>query len=191
MFGNELFRQGDDVLRLCAKQPDGFDVVAQRAFTECDHLFRRVGDREQRWRGLVHPGIGRLCRKHHRHQQRVGIDVREFAARFGIGVREAAERLFDLSRTPRLGRYRHGSRLLDRGAGHDARIVASHDPRQWPRPRTPIVFGAADAAPLARRSPIYRTANVHEHAMIRSSEFKVCKVSAWTGSRNGRSTCCR
>ena len=89
MLGDQFLRQRDHVLRLVAVKPDRLDVVAHALLAERDHFFRRVGGGKQRGRRLVDAGIGRLRRQHHRDQQRVGIDVSEFAARFGIGALES------------------------------------------------------------------------------------------------------
>ena len=99
-FGDQLFRQRDDVLGLVAIEPDGLDVVAHLLFAEREHLLRRVGDREQRARRLVDAGVGRLRRQHHGDQQRVGIEMFEFALRLRIGLAKTAEGLVDLGRRP-------------------------------------------------------------------------------------------
>ena len=58
---------------------------------ERHHLRGRVGDGEQRRRGLVDAGVGRLRRQHHRDQQREGIDVFELALRLRLGGGETLE----------------------------------------------------------------------------------------------------
>jgi hypothetical protein len=63
---------------------------------EFDHLFRRVGNGEQRPCRLVDARIRRLCRQRHRNDQRERINVFQFAFRLGPLDREAAENLLDL-----------------------------------------------------------------------------------------------
>ncbi len=101
MLGHQPARQLDHVLGLGAEQPDGLDQLAHALLAERDHLFRRVGGREQRGRRLVDAGIGRLRRQHHRHQQRERIDVLELALGFRVRRLEAAERFLDLRIGPR------------------------------------------------------------------------------------------
>jgi len=60
MFGDELLRQPNHVLRLRAKQADGLYQVTHTTFAKCRHFFGRVGKCKQRRRRLVDAGIGRL-----------------------------------------------------------------------------------------------------------------------------------
>ncbi len=101
-FGDQLFRQRNDVLRLVAVEPDGLDVIADLVLAEREHLLRRVGDRKQRACRLVDAGVGRLRRQNDRDQQRVGIEMLKFALRLGIDLSEAAERVADFGWGPRL-----------------------------------------------------------------------------------------
>ena len=110
-------RQRDDVLRLVAIEPDGLDVVAHLVLAEREHLLRRIGDREQRARRAVDAGVGRLRRQHHRDQQRVGVEMLQFALRLGIGVAKAAEGLVHLGRRPGLWFWLISSRLRLLGGG--------------------------------------------------------------------------
>jgi hypothetical protein len=66
-------------------------------FAEIDHLLRRIGDRKQRARRLVDAGVGRLRRQHDRNQQRVGIEMFEFALGLWIGLPEPREGFINLS----------------------------------------------------------------------------------------------
>ena len=102
--GDQLLRQRDHVLGFIAIEPDGLDVVAYRVLAERQHLLRRVGDREQRPRRPVDAGVGRLRRQHDRDQQRIGIEVLEFALRFRIGFAKPAEGFVNLGRGPGVGR---------------------------------------------------------------------------------------
>ncbi len=84
-------RKRDDVLRLGAIEPDGFDQVGNLLHAERRHLLGRVGDGEQRGRCFVHARVGRLRRQHHGYKQCEGVDVFEFALRGGIGGGQALE----------------------------------------------------------------------------------------------------
>ena len=50
----------DDVLRLGVEQADGLDGIAQRIFTDFDHLARCLDPSEKRVAGNVDAGVGRL-----------------------------------------------------------------------------------------------------------------------------------
>ena len=84
-------RKRDDVLGLGPIEPDGLDPFGKPLDAERRHLLGRVGDGEQRRRDLVDAGVGRLRRKHHRHQERERIDVFELALRRRIGCGQPLE----------------------------------------------------------------------------------------------------
>ena len=86
MFGDQLLRKRDHVLRLVAVEPDGLDQLAHLRLAELNHFLRSVGEREQRGRRLVDAGVGRLRRQHDRDQQRERIDVLQFAFRLGFAA---------------------------------------------------------------------------------------------------------
>ena len=96
-FGDQLFRQRNDVLRLVAIEPNGLDVFAHFLFAELKHLLRRIGHRKQRARRLVDAGIRCLRREHDRDQQRIGVEMFELALRLRIGFAKPAERLMNFS----------------------------------------------------------------------------------------------
>ena len=110
MLLDQLLRQGHDVLRLGAKETDGLHQLPHALLAQCRHLLRGVGRRKQRGRGLVDPGVGRLRREHHRHQQGERIDVLELALGLGHGGLEPTERFRDLRRRPL--RHRAGGGFL-------------------------------------------------------------------------------
>src|SRR3954451_16124813 len=110
MLLHQLLRQGHDVLRLGAKETDGLHQLPHALLAQCRHLLRGVGRRKQRGCGLVDPGVGRLRREHHGHQQGERIDVLELAFGLGHGGLEATERFRDLRRRPL--RYRAGGGFL-------------------------------------------------------------------------------
>ena len=104
-------------------------LIKSRTFSSpsASHLFRRVGDGEQRGRRLVDAGVGRLRRQHHRDQQRVGVDISQLGLRFRARLAEAAERFLHFLRRPgfRLASLRAASRpvfpgSLALGAGFSA-----------------------------------------------------------------------
>ena len=101
VLGDQFFRQRDDVLRLVAIEPDGLDVIADFLLAEGHHLFRRVGHRKQVPRRLVDSDVGRLRRQRYRHQQRIRIEMFEFALRLRIGLAETGEGLDHLGVGPR------------------------------------------------------------------------------------------
>src|SRR5262245_46469945 len=145
MPGDQLLGQRNHVFCLVAIEPDRLDQLAHPGFAELDHLRWSVGELEQRRRRLVDPGIGRLRGQHHGDQQRVRIDVDEFALWLGLRFLEAAERLlylggcplghvamrgFDVGLFPRLRRLDLGGLALPGGldgfgrfSGHVSRIV--------------------------------------------------------------------
>src|SRR5580700_10241269 len=100
VFFNELARKTDDIFGLGAKKADGLDQIAHLGFAELCHLLRRIGEREQSWRRLVDPGVGRLRRQHDGDQERKWINVLQFAARRRVGGGETAERFLDLGFGP-------------------------------------------------------------------------------------------
>ena len=112
--GDELLRQGDDILRLGAVEADGADQLGDARLAEGGHLLRRIGEPEERRRRLVDAGIGRLRRKDHRDEERERIDVVELALRFGHRRSEAGKDRLDV-----LPRHARG-----RGGGGDATGLA-------------------------------------------------------------------
>jgi len=100
MLLNQLFRKGNNVLRLGAEEPDGLDQLAYPFFPERDHLLRRVGGGEQGGRSLVDPRIGRLCGENDGNEQREWVDVGKLPLGHWIGGSEAPKRFLDLGRCP-------------------------------------------------------------------------------------------
>ena len=82
MFGDENFRQCDDILRLGAPEPDRFDICADFRLAERRHFFWRVGDLEQRRRRPIDPDIGRLRRQNYGDEQGEVVPVMKLG--FGI-----------------------------------------------------------------------------------------------------------
>ena len=80
--------QGDDVLGLGVEEPDGLDVVLQFRLAERHHLLRCIDQLEQLLRRPVDADVGGLRRQRHRHQQRIGVGVVEFAHGLRLGVAE-------------------------------------------------------------------------------------------------------
>ena len=117
-----------------AIEADRLDPLGERLFAERRHLFRRVGDREQRPGRLVDPGVGRLRREHHRHQKRERIDGFELALRLGLGRREPFEHGFS-QRRPLLPRHLSHGVVIGRcravrqaeAAGRDVRVLPCGD----------------------------------------------------------------
>src|SRR3990170_898989 len=97
MLGDELARQGNQVLCLVAKEPDGLDLLGERRLAESSEFLRRSGDAEQVGRDAVDGGVGRLRRQDHGYQQGEGVLVVELR----LGVRgdllKTAEDLVDLA----------------------------------------------------------------------------------------------
>ena len=130
-------RQADDILGLGAVEPDRLDVVADRVFAQREHFLRAVGLGEERGRGFVDPGIGRLRRKDDGDEQGEGIVIAEFAVGMRIGHGEAAENLFDLGGRQRfrpapgaLARRRFGGgRAAPAGRSRDGFRFSSGDGR--------------------------------------------------------------
>src|SRR3990170_4699116 len=93
----ELARQGNQVLCLVAKEPDGLDLLGERRLAESSEFLRRSGDAEQVGRDAVDGGVGRLRRQDHGYQQGEGVLVVELR----LGVRgdllKTAEDLVDLA----------------------------------------------------------------------------------------------
>ena len=101
-FGDQFFRQRDDVPGFVAIEPDGLDVLAHFLFAELKHPLGRIGHRKQRARRLVDAGIRCLRRQYDRHQQRIGVEMLKLALRLRIGFAKPAEGLVDLGRRPGL-----------------------------------------------------------------------------------------
>ena len=97
---NQLFRKGNNVLRLRAEEPDGLDQLPYPFFPERNHLFRRVGGGEQSRRSLVDPRIGRLCGENDGNEQREWVDVGKLPLGHRVGGSETPERFLDLGRCP-------------------------------------------------------------------------------------------
>jgi len=74
---DQRLAERDDVLRLGVEQANGLDCFAQPFFAEIDHLARRFDAFEQRSRGDIDAGVGRLGGEHDRDEQSVGIVVLE------------------------------------------------------------------------------------------------------------------
>jgi len=108
-------RQRDHVFGLGAVKPDGLDEVADPCLAQGEHLFRAIGELEQRFGRLVDADIGRLGRQHHRHQERIGIDVLEL----GGGVRVGGSQNFEEARSRRRAHARGFAGIL-------AGILARH-----------------------------------------------------------------
>jgi hypothetical protein len=83
MVADQRFGKRDHVLGLGVEQADRLDVLLEPRFAQRDHLLGTVHFPEQCARRLVDAGIGRLRRKHHRHEQRKVVDRFEL----GLGVR--------------------------------------------------------------------------------------------------------
>ena len=84
-------RERDDVPGLGPIEPDRLDEFGEPLLAERRHLFRRVGEGEQRRRRPVHARVRRLRRQHHRHQQSERVDVFELALRGRIGRGQSLE----------------------------------------------------------------------------------------------------
>jgi len=92
VFFEQQLRQRDHVFGLGAVKADGPDEFAQPRFAQRDHLFGIVGEPEQGLGRLVDADIGRLGGQHHRHQQRVRIDVFELGGGVRARLRQNGEK---------------------------------------------------------------------------------------------------
>jgi len=66
-------------------------MVGHAVQPEVQHLLRRIGDGEQRARGLVHAFVGGLRGQRDRYDQRIGVDMLKLAfwlGRFGLKTRK-------------------------------------------------------------------------------------------------------
>ena len=79
---NQHLGERNDVLRLVAIEPDGFDMIAQLGFAELYHLFWCIDFLEKVLRGLVDPDIGGLRRQRDGDNKRVGVFIVELC--FGL-----------------------------------------------------------------------------------------------------------
>lgn len=83
----------DDVFGLVAIKANRLDVFDYTLFAKGEHLLGCVGDFEQILGGFVHACVGCLSGQGDGHDQRVDVDMVEFALGFGLGVLEPREDL--------------------------------------------------------------------------------------------------
>ena len=124
--------QRDHVLRLGVEQADRADVALQAVLAEIEDRLRRVGDRIELARGLVHAHVGGLRRQHHRDQQFERRGVVQFGGRLrDSSSRRRREHLDDVgalhergSLFARLGAGQRGQhRVASRVAAFDGRLA--------------------------------------------------------------------
>ncbi len=85
MVFDQAFRECDDVLRFTPEETDRLDVFDQSCFSKLYHL-GRGGDGLEQFRGrFVDALVGGLGRQNYGHEQRVRVDVFEFALGCGVG----------------------------------------------------------------------------------------------------------
>lgn len=92
---DEDLGEGVDILRLGIEKTDGFDVVADFVFAECDHFLRRVGGLEEGGGCLVHALVRGLRGQRDGDEQGERVRPFQFALRFRINGVEAAEKFMN------------------------------------------------------------------------------------------------
>ena len=85
----------DQVSRLVAIQANGANRLRQLCFTQGEHGRRGAGDSKQAARGLVHSGIGGLCREQYGDQQFKDTGELQLTCRLRVGCSECGKEGLD------------------------------------------------------------------------------------------------
>jgi hypothetical protein len=93
---DERLAQRNDVLGLGVEKPDRLDRFSKFVFSKIDHLVGRGNSAEDGLGSNVDPGVRRLCRKHHRDKERIGVREMELRGGRGVCLREPAKKFEDL-----------------------------------------------------------------------------------------------
>lgn len=105
-------RRFDYVFGFLLIKPDGFDMLNQVIFAQCQHFGRSIRDFEQRFGGFINTHICGLRRKRHRHHQSISIHVVQLALWLRLTLAEPRENLVNRVIIELLG---HGFRCHARG----------------------------------------------------------------------------